>query len=69
MSTKAQSDCNLNEEDQAKFMALYNEVVNQGKTEKIEEIHNFLRSKGCDKEIEEADRKAREMLRSQGAIQ
>lgn len=69
MSTKAQSDCNLNEEDQAKFMALYNEVVNQGKIEKIEEIHSFLRSKGCDKEIEEADRKAREILRSQGAIQ
>jgi hypothetical protein len=69
MSTRAQSDCNLNEEDQTKFMAFYNEVVTQGKIEKIEEINNFLRSKGCDKEIEEADRKAREILRSQGAIQ
>lgn len=68
MGTKALSECNLNEEDQARFMALYNEVVNQGKIEKIEEIHSFLRSKGCEKEIEEADRRAREILKSQGVL-
>jgi len=68
MGTKALSECNLNEEDQTRFMALYNEVVNQGKIEKIEEIHSFLRSKGCEKEIEEADRRAREILKSQGVL-
>ena len=68
MGTKALSECNLNEEDQARFMALYNEVVNQGKIEKIEEIHSFLRSKGCEKEIEEADRRATEILKSQGVL-
>jgi len=50
-------------------MTLYNEIVNQGKVEKIEEMHGFLRSKGCGKEIEEAEKKAREILKSQGVIQ
>ncbi|MBP8745718.1 MAG: hypothetical protein KBH86_11405 [Syntrophorhabdus sp.] len=68
MGAKALSECNLNEEDQTRFMTLYNEVVNQGKIEKIEEIHSFLRSKGCEKEIEEADRRAREILKSQGVL-
>jgi len=69
ISIKVRSECTLNEEDQTRFMTLYNEIVNHGKVEKIEEMHAFLKSKGCEKEIEEAEKRAREILKSQGVIQ
>lgn len=72
VTARAQQEC-LNEADKAKFMEMYNDVVSRsqgGVTQdpeailaKVEEIKAFLLARGCSAELEEAEKRAQQILK------
>jgi hypothetical protein len=56
----------LSPADKQKFMQMFEDIVDKGHTERLGEIKDFLRSRGCAKELDEAERQAREILKGAG---
>ena len=58
----AQEEC-LSPEDKKIFMEMYSDVVEKGQTQRVEEVKQFLRTHGCAKEMDEAEKHAQEIVK------
>lgn len=61
----AEEEC-LSPEDKKIFMEMYTDVVERGQTQRVEEVKQFLRTHGCAKEMDEAERRAQEIVKGLG---
>lgn len=58
----AEEEC-LSPEDKKIFMEMYADVVERGQVQRVEEVKQFLRTHGCAKEMDEAERRAQEIVK------
>jgi hypothetical protein len=58
----AEEEC-LSPADKKVFMEMYADVVERGHIQRVEEVKQFLRTHGCAKEMDEAERQAQEIVK------